>query len=303
MGSLISRNVGIDNANSEYILFVDSDDYIIPETCKELYDLAVKTNADIINCGVEIINSDNLPIGRIKGIERYMTPYPGIIAGNTEILNKCFQDSAFNSNLCTKFIRTEICKKTLAYTNLEAACMAEDLLAFFVIAYFSHVFVGTDKKYYHYCYGRGLTGKNTINIDTFSKYCTQAKIVDSLKNFLQTNNIYEEYSHLYECIKKRLLSHCLGSWKRLTGVERGEGYKLLISHWGCEQLLDYIFTYEIVTPSAYVSPTSEKLVYIQPQNDSRSIVLSEFYNGKIGFKYIAKYFVGWVKYKIFKSRK
>lgn len=44
----IARNYGLDNAQSEYLGFVDSDDYIDLDFYEKLYNCALKTNADII---------------------------------------------------------------------------------------------------------------------------------------------------------------------------------------------------------------------------------------------------------------
>ncbi len=49
-----ARNKALDNAQGEYVIFVDSDDVIHPELLKNLTDAMVHTNADI--AGTDIIN-------------------------------------------------------------------------------------------------------------------------------------------------------------------------------------------------------------------------------------------------------
>ncbi len=51
-GQAVARNVGLDIAKGDYIFFVDSDDYILPNAIYEMLKAIIKNKADLVICGV-----------------------------------------------------------------------------------------------------------------------------------------------------------------------------------------------------------------------------------------------------------
>lgn len=57
VGAGKSRQVGIDNASGDYIIFLDGDDWLKSDCLEQMYNAAVKEDADIVNCHIEIKNA------------------------------------------------------------------------------------------------------------------------------------------------------------------------------------------------------------------------------------------------------
>lgn len=58
IGQGLERNIGIDNANGDYIAFIDADDKYKPNMLETMYELAIKHNADMVSVGYEDIEMD-----------------------------------------------------------------------------------------------------------------------------------------------------------------------------------------------------------------------------------------------------
>lgn len=59
-----TRNLGLDISKGAYVSFVDSDYYVEKEFIKKMLDGIVNSNADVIECSMNVYNEDNQIIGK-----------------------------------------------------------------------------------------------------------------------------------------------------------------------------------------------------------------------------------------------
>jgi len=58
-GQSVARNMALDKAKADYIMFCDSDDWYEPTMCQDMLDLIIKNNADLGICSVNVIYEAN----------------------------------------------------------------------------------------------------------------------------------------------------------------------------------------------------------------------------------------------------
>lgn len=108
-GSIATRRVGVEAATSDYIMFVDSDDWIDRSAVKVLYEETVKSDSDITVCKLVKV------IGNQKFLKRgYKSSYFAVdkVLNEKEIKNQLvvayFHGHPFPSSLCAKLYKKEL---------------------------------------------------------------------------------------------------------------------------------------------------------------------------------------------------
>ena len=102
-GVAYTRNVGINNSNGKYILFVDSDDFIDKKMIKTLYKTIVSDNSDIAICDfiyyTEKTKKNNKypkKVFMIEGNEKFEYLYNEYYIASIVQWNKLFKKEIFN---------------------------------------------------------------------------------------------------------------------------------------------------------------------------------------------------------------
>ena len=79
-GAAASRNIGIEAATGDYLIFTDSDDWVESDMVEQMYRRAIEQQCDIVWCGVEGQHSEDLgtaPEAYIRGLlGRKINPGP-----------------------------------------------------------------------------------------------------------------------------------------------------------------------------------------------------------------------------------
>ena len=136
-GRAIARQIGIEHVKGEYVIHVDSDDWVDKDMLELLYTKAKETNADIVGCNLTHEYGTHQQI--------FKQSYSGDVE---EDIRRLLNGKLFPS-LCTSLTRTDLIKEH-QITFPQGLDTGEDLLFNLSLYLVAHKVVGIDNPSYHY---------------------------------------------------------------------------------------------------------------------------------------------------------
>lgn len=231
VGAFVARKRGILEAQGEYILFVDSDDYITVELCDELLGQMEEKidilgfNAQVLNCGVSEVAYQEMC--------EFVAPYRSVLEGAT-VFEKCFIEGEYGFNLWNKLFSTKLCKRVERQLPDEPIYKANDLVMYFFLALSAKQYKGyASSNSYCYAYGNGSTGESIIGWSDFEAYLRYPRLLQYIIEVCETLGEYNDrISNAVDIIEKRLLNECVCVWKnRLSREMYAKGFDALAQAW------------------------------------------------------------------------
>lgn len=190
-----ARNKGIDESNSEFISFVDSDDYISEDMYEVLYNNLEKENADISVCGYYRCLNDKM-ISKFEKEEYF-------VVNNKEALRLVLEDKKISVEACTKIYR----KTLFDNTRYPVGKLSEDAFTTPTILSKANIVVGTTApKYYYVIREDSITNsvfkKRDLNVIDAYKY-NYDLVMDKFPE-LENQAIFRYY-WAHACVLKKMV--------------------------------------------------------------------------------------------------
>lgn len=221
-----ARNSGLEVANGQFVMFIDSDDYIQHDMVQKLYDRIVEFGADTSFCGFSVFFEE----GKSKKREPY---YKNNIFKDVDIIDKVLLemvaglpeakvDAIIPMSSCCALYSMEVIRKMNLRFLSERQFISEDIL--FNIDYLRYAkcvsYIGDTLYNYRYSNMDSLTHKFDLN--DFEKQKKQyLKLNQKLSNFLQPEK-YDLRTKRYFLGRVRV---CVN--KAFTYAKKNSEFKLL----------------------------------------------------------------------------
>lgn len=166
-----ARNTGLKTATGEYVGFIDSDDFIVPEMYEKLYHAAVKYNADLVVSGICFVGGNTF--SKADDVLKKSYFEKETVFRNEEIKNLLLgvigalpnepDDSRYGVSVCKNIFKNSLIKERKIDFSSERKILSEDTL--FMVDYIKNCScaVGVPGALYCYCRNEDSLSKSYNN--------------------------------------------------------------------------------------------------------------------------------------------
>ena len=186
-GVAAARNTGLDNAEGEYIYYLDSDDYFDDDALEVMYETAKKDDADIVGCEWLLSFENNA---------RYMVQ-PEVKTGREAFEKMC--NGVMRWNLWLFMVRRDLYEDN-AFRFIPGANMGEDMMVMMKILLNAGKVSMVHRPLYHYI----QTNSNAMT-KNFARYRGQvSENVAELERYIAQSGKLDEFCGLINQLKLNL---------------------------------------------------------------------------------------------------
>lgn len=182
MGTAVTKRDCYLQAKGDFVLVIDSDDFVELEMVEKMYRKAQETDADIVFCNVFQYSRERV---------RVVTCVPNGVVGCGDNV----KDDVIN-HYVTPSLSCRMLKRTL-FTDNEilwpVADYSEDYVISAETAYYAHRIAFVDEPFYHYCFNHGSLSRTDSEANKLKIYYDFIENLEIVLRFLEDKGTLEKY--------------------------------------------------------------------------------------------------------------
>ena len=185
-GVSFSRNMGIEVSTGDYIMFMDSDDYMEATMIEEMVSAIESTKADVVRCKVSVHNKKGVFDENLNGLH--------FLKNKQEVINSIKYFVSADVIIPSYVYALIIKKEKIVRFNQELSFMEDTLFYIDTLLNVDSVFF-LDKALYHYMYNQASITKNEKNV------------VRNINSMLNSTNVIKKTLRDYEILDERRMNN------------------------------------------------------------------------------------------------
>lgn len=187
-GTFMARRVGFRASRGCYVLFVDPDDWIEPDTCEKALSTIEKTGDDILFFGVTCENEGNINEEEFRSVCESSAALPAAsLTGRENMLRACYIDRTFSWVVWGRLFSRSLLERAFAEMPHLRCVYAEDMLSTFYFLSFSRSVSSVNNTFYHYRVGVGISTKESIADEHFFAVLRSYELFFHVRRFAQSH--------------------------------------------------------------------------------------------------------------------
>jgi len=235
-GIVLAVKTGLMEATGDYVMFVDSDDILLPGACENAVRLIEQYDVDILQFAIRVKHPKE---ANIDAFMKLMQCRPMESSG-IKILYDCYSMHRFPHNIYTKIYRSGVCR--IAAENMPDIELKQftDLYISFFLLYYAKTFRSVvEGPYYEYRFlGAGVFSAPPTALQ-FEQMCATSEILPLIEEFLRDRQEYAARRFLVDSIG--IVLRC-GVLDKLMGLPEitADTIRLVVEHWGSDLIYEFI---------------------------------------------------------------
>lgn len=193
-GLLLARRTGISYAHGNYIIHLDSDDYLADNALQKIYESVANTNVDMVMYGYDVVDDE----GNI--LENHFDVFSNkrIIHGcKLEILEQLASTTWLN-NMCSKATRKERVDVQEDYIKYKDIKMGEDIIQVASLIDNCESFIYLAEPLYHYRYNSSGISKKYSKSYLYNHFQCGEKLLKLLQSYSADELILLKFYERYD---------------------------------------------------------------------------------------------------------